>query len=46
MSDDHGHGHAPAPSEPEAPESPRPVLHGVGITIVVLATVLLSVFVN
>ena len=46
MSDDHGHGRAPAPAEPEAPEVPRPLLHAVGITIVVLATVLLSIFVN
>lgn len=44
MSDDHGH--QPAPVEPEAPEVARPVLHSVGIAIVVVAAVALSVFVN
>ncbi|MFM7271023.1 MAG: hypothetical protein ACKO2C_05260 [Actinomycetes bacterium] len=44
MSDDHGH--LPVPVEPEAPEVPRPVLHAVGIAIVVVAAAALSVFVN
>jgi hypothetical protein len=46
MSDEHDHGHGHAPAEPEGPEPRRPVLHGVGIAIVVVATVLLSIFVN
>jgi len=41
--DDHGHG---AVAEPEVPATPRPVLQGVGIAIVVIGTVLLSIFVQ
>ena len=49
---DHGYGgpddgsvHG-APAAPEVHAAPRPVLHGVGIALVVLGTVLLAIFVQ
>ena len=42
---DDGHGHG-APAAPEVPAEPRPVLQGVGIGLVVVGTVLLSIFVQ